>query len=68
MESHKGEGAMDKLKGKAKEAAGKVTGDKRKQTEGETDQAKGGFKESAQDMQDKAKGTKDSLSPDDDKT
>ena len=32
---------MDKLKGRAKEAAGAVTGDKAKQSEGRSEQMKG---------------------------
>jgi uncharacterized protein YjbJ (UPF0337 family) len=35
------EGAMDKAKGRAKEAAGAVTGDKSKKSEGRADQTKG---------------------------
>ena len=35
------EGAMDKAKGRAKEAAGAVTGDKTKKSEGRADQRKG---------------------------
>jgi uncharacterized protein YjbJ (UPF0337 family) len=35
------EGAMDKTKGRAKEAAGAVTGDKSKKSEGRADQRKG---------------------------
>ncbi len=34
-----GDGAMDKLKGKGKEAVGKLTGDHRKEAEGKADQA-----------------------------
>ena len=41
----KGEGAMDKVKGRAKEAAGAVTGDKVKKSEGRSDQRKGTAKE-----------------------
>jgi uncharacterized protein YjbJ (UPF0337 family) len=41
----KGEGALDKAKGKAKEAAGAVTGDKAKKSEGRSDQMKGTAKE-----------------------
>ena len=41
----RGEGAMDKVKGKAKEAAGAVTGDKDKKAEGRSDQTKGTYKE-----------------------
>jgi uncharacterized protein YjbJ (UPF0337 family) len=39
------EGAMDKVKGRAKEAAGAVTGDKSKKSEGRSDQMKGTFEE-----------------------
>ena len=35
----KGEGALDKAKGKAKEATGAVTGDEAKKSEGRYDQA-----------------------------
>ena len=41
----KGEGAMDKVKGRAKEAAGAVTGDKAMKSEGRSDQSKGTVKE-----------------------
>jgi uncharacterized protein YjbJ (UPF0337 family) len=37
---NKGEGALDKAKGKAKEAAGSVTGDEAKKSEGRSDQTK----------------------------
>ncbi|WP_405783442.1 CsbD family protein [Streptomyces sp. NBC_00859] len=53
--------ATDKIKGKAKEAAGKVTGNKRQEAEGKTDQAKGGTKNALGDAKDRAKGMKDSL-------
>jgi uncharacterized protein YjbJ (UPF0337 family) len=36
---------MDKLKGRAKEAAGSVTGDEEKKSEGRTEQTKGTAKE-----------------------
>ena len=39
------EGAMDKVKGRAKEAAGAVTGDMTKKSEGRSDQMKGTLKE-----------------------
>lgn len=55
------ENSMDKLKGKAKEAVGKVTGDRRKETEGKTDQAKGRAKDTGDELGDRAKGMKDSL-------
>ena len=41
----KGEGAMEKLKGRAKEAAGAVTGDETTKSEGRADQTKGTAKE-----------------------
>ncbi len=41
----RGEGAMDKVKGRAKEAAGAVTGDKTKKSEGRSEQTKGTAKE-----------------------
>jgi uncharacterized protein YjbJ (UPF0337 family) len=41
----KGEGAMDKVKGRAKEATGAVTGDDTKKSEGRSDQTKGTAKE-----------------------
>jgi uncharacterized protein YjbJ (UPF0337 family) len=37
-------GEMDKMKGKAKEWVGKATGDKRMESEGKTDEAKGDVK------------------------
>ncbi len=39
------EGAMDKAKGRAKEAAGALTGDKETKSEGRSDQTKGTAKE-----------------------
>ena len=41
----KSEGAMDKVKGRAKEAAGSLTGNKDKKAEGRADQDKGTLKE-----------------------
>lgn len=40
----KTEGAMDKVKGRAKEAGGAMTGDKDKKAEGKSDQDKGTLK------------------------
>ena len=40
----KNEGAMDKAKGRAKEAAGSLTGNKDKKAEGRADQDKGTLK------------------------
>lgn len=53
--------AMDKLKGKAKETAGKLTGDRRKEAEGKADQAKAGAKGAMGEVGDRAKGVKDSM-------
>ena len=41
----KGEGALDKAKGKAKEAVGAVSGDEAKKAEGRSDQTKGTAKD-----------------------
>ncbi len=54
-------GTTDKIKGAVKEGAGKLTGDKRTEAEGETDQAKGDVKDAARDVKDAAKGARDSL-------
>ena len=54
-------GTMDKVGGKVKEVAGKVTDDKRLESEGKTDQVKGKVKNAADDVTDAAKGVQDSL-------
>ena len=41
----KGEGAVDKIKGRAREATGSVTGDEEKKVEGRSEQTKGAAKE-----------------------
>ena len=41
----KGEGALEKAKGKAKEATGALTGDKQKKAEGRSEQRKGTAKD-----------------------
>jgi uncharacterized protein YjbJ (UPF0337 family) len=41
----RGEGALDKAKGRMKEAVGSVTGDEEKKDEGRADQTKGTFEE-----------------------
>jgi len=46
------EGAMDKAKGRMKEAAGALTGDKDKKSEGRSDQRKGRTKEKKGDLKD----------------
>ena len=45
-------GAADKAKGSIKDAAGKVTGDKKLQTEGKLDKAKGSVRTAAGDAKD----------------
>jgi len=57
-------GTVDKAKGAVKEAAGKLTGDKRTEAEGKTDQAKGKVKNAADDVTESAKGARDSLKRD----
>ncbi|GGV92390.1 CsbD family protein [Streptomyces gelaticus] len=59
--------AKDKIKGKAKEAMGKMTGDRRKEAEGKADQAKGRAKGAMSDVGKRAQGVKDSLRPDDER-
>ena len=44
-EEDRGEGAIDKAKGRMKEAAGSLTGDEEKKAEGSADQTKGTAKE-----------------------
>ncbi|MFI2370802.1 CsbD family protein [Streptomyces sp. NPDC018833] len=60
MAKAKGSGA-DKLKGKAKEALGKVTGDESLKAEGRTDQAKGKAKKAMENAKERARGTDRSL-------
>ena len=49
-------GTFDRIAGKAKEAAGKVTGNKETETEGKLQQAEGKIKEVAEDAKDAIKG------------
>lgn len=48
----KSEGAMDRAKGRAKEAAGALSGDKDKKSEGRSDQRKGTAKEKKGNLKD----------------
>ena len=48
-------GGTDKAKGRVKEAAGDLTGDKNLQREGKTDQASGKAKDAVDDAADKVK-------------
>ena len=54
-------GTADKAKGVVKEAVGKLTGDKRTEAEGKTDQVKGKVKNAPDNVAEKVKGVKDSL-------
>ena len=54
-------GTTDKVKGAIKEGVGKVTGDRRTEAEGKTDQAKGDVKNAGHDVKEAAKGVRDSL-------
>lgn len=47
---------FDKAKGRAKEAAGDLSGDRDLQREGKVDRASGGLKEKLNDVTDKVKG------------
>lgn len=53
--SEKMDAGMDKLKGKAKEAAGHVTDNEKLIAEGQADQAKGDLKSAAEKAKDAAK-------------
>ena len=49
------QGAVNKVKGAVKEAVGKVTGNKKMQTEGKLDKAKGTVQNAAGDAKDRAR-------------
>ena len=55
------DGTVDKVKGTIKEAVGKVTGDRRTEAEGKTDQAKGDVKDAGHQVKETVKGVGDSL-------
>lgn len=59
-----GSGTVDKVTGKVKEVTGQLTGDKRLETEGKTDQVKGNVKNATSKASDTAKGVRDSLAKD----
>lgn len=58
---------IDDLGGKAKEGAGKVTGNDKMESEGKTDQAKSSVKEGAREVKEGLEGVKDSVTGGDDK-
>ncbi|MDX6287425.1 MAG: CsbD-like [Frankiales bacterium] len=51
----------DDIRGKVKEAAGKVTGDDALERQGQTDQAKGQLKDAAGKVKDAAESAKDAI-------
>ncbi|MFE5515153.1 CsbD family protein [Streptomyces sp. NPDC056529] len=53
--------ATDKFKGKIKEIAGKVTGDRRLETEGKTDQARAKAQEAVDEVRERTRGIRDSF-------
>lgn len=57
-------GTTDKVTGAIKEGVGKVTGDRRTEAEGKTDQAKGEAKDALHDTKEAVKGVGDSLKGD----
>lgn len=54
----KDKGNMDKIKGKAKEMTGKVTGDRERQVEGKMQQARGEAKKMKGKAQERAQATR----------
>lgn len=54
-------GFAEKTKGAIKEGAGKVSGDKKLETEGKADKAKGALHNAAGDVKDAARNAADSL-------
>ena len=60
-ESDKTKGTLERSKGKAKEAAGKVTDDERLEREGRKDQVKGDARKAAGDVKDAGKKLKQSV-------
>jgi len=58
-------GKTDKVMGTIKEKAGKVTGNDRLETEGQTQKVKGHVKDAAERLDDKVQGVRDGLKDDD---
>ena len=61
MDKEHVKGAADKVVGKTKEVAGHVTGDKKLESEGKVDQAKGTIHEKVGDVKDAGKEAVDSV-------
>jgi uncharacterized protein YjbJ (UPF0337 family) len=54
-DTNKTTGKGDELKGKGKEAVGRMTGDREMESEGRTDQVKGNLKQAGEKVKDAAK-------------
>ncbi|MFZ7333000.1 CsbD family protein [Streptococcus pluranimalium] len=61
MSEEKFDAKVEKVSGSVKEGLGKVTGDKRTETEGKTEKASGSVKEKIADAKDTVKGAIDGL-------
>ena len=61
MDKEHVKGAADKVVGKSKEVAGRVTGDKRPEAEGKADQVKGTIRKAVGDAEDSGKDAVDSV-------
>jgi uncharacterized protein YjbJ (UPF0337 family) len=61
MNEQHAKGAADKVAGKIKEFAGRVTGNKKLETEGKVDQVKGAIRNAAGDAKDAGKEAIDTL-------
>jgi uncharacterized protein YjbJ (UPF0337 family) len=61
MDKEHVKGAADKVVGEGKEVAGHVTGDKKLETEGKVDQAKGAIHKKVGDIKDAGKEAVDSV-------
>lgn len=59
--ANKDEANRDKMTGKAKEVAGKATGDDEMQSEGEAQRSKGEFEEKVEEGKDAARGAFESV-------
>jgi uncharacterized protein YjbJ (UPF0337 family) len=57
-------GEKDKAKGSVKEGVGEMTDDQRLKSEGKTDKAKGSANDAAHQVEESAKGVRDSLKKD----
>lgn len=61
MSEEKFDAKVDQLSGSVKEGLGKMTGDKRTESEGKTEKASGDIKEKIADAKDTVKGALDGL-------